>query len=163
MQFFDDIEIGTAEDLGSHVFKKDEIISFARQFDPQPFHVNEDLAHTGLFGGLCASGWHTTSVWMRKMVDFRNADIEQRRKDGRKFARLGPSPGFENLKWLNPVYVGDRISFRSKVIGKRTLSSRPEWGLLFLLNDGLNQHGDLVFSFEGRVFVERDPDRKITI
>lgn len=155
MQFFEDIEVGNAEVLGDHVFTKEEIISFARQFDPQPFHLDEELATQSIFGALCASGWHTASVWMRKMVDHRRADIERRAKEGIPFARLGPSPGFENLKWIKPVFVGDRITFTSKVTGKKALASRPEWGLLFLFNDGKNQNGETVFSFEGRVFVER--------
>ncbi len=155
MRFFEDIDVGHSEDLGEHVFTKEEIISFARQFDPQPFHRDEEMARRSIFGALCASGWHTASVWMRKMVDYRRADMERCAKEGIPFAQLGPSPGFENLKWTKPVFVGDRISFRSKVTDKKALASRPEWGLLFLLNDGRNQDGETVFSFEGRVFVER--------
>ena len=71
--------------------------------------------------------------------------------------RLGPSPGFKNLRWLKPVYAGDRITYHSTVADKRASLSRPEWGLFFHHNTGVNQNGETVFSFDGCVFIERKP------
>ena len=70
---------------------------------------------------------------------------------------LGPSPGFTNLKWLKPVYPGDTVRYRCTVTGKRELASRPQWGLVFSLNEGFNQRDELVFSFEGKVLTARSP------
>lgn len=138
-------------DLGSFTFTAPDIVAFAQAFDPQRFHVDEAAAKASLFGGLCASGWHTTAIWMRLMVEHRR---RVQAAQGREAPRLGPSPGFRNLKWLKPVFAGDTISFTTAVSDKRASASRPGWGLAFHHNEGRNQHGDLVFAFEGSVFWE---------
>jgi acyl dehydratase len=116
--------------------------------------MDEVAARSSLFGGLAASGWHTASVWMATMVLHRNRQIAA--TPGRP-ARLGPSPGFSNLRWTRPVLAGDRITYISEVAGKRESASRPQWGLFFHRNTGINQRGEEVFSFDGCVFVERKP------
>ena len=153
-RFFEDLEIGRSHELGSFVFSAEEIVAFARSFDPQPFHLDEGAAANSLFGRLAASGWHTAAVWMAAMVSHRKRQLAA--TTGRP-ARLGPSPGFRNLSWTRPVYAGDRITYRSEVTDKRLSASRPEWGLFFHRNTGTNQNGEEVFRFEGCVFVERKP------
>lgn len=154
-RFFEDIEIGQSFELGSCVFTADEIITFARSFDPQPFHMDEAAAKASSFGRLAASGWHSAAVWMATMVTHRRRQLAAF-GEGRA-PRLGPSPGFKNLRWSKPVFAGDRITYHSAVTDKRASSSRPQWGLFFHHNTGVNQNGDEVFSFDGCVFVERKP------
>ena len=153
--YFEDLVIGETEELGAYTFLPEDIIGFARQFDPQPFHVDAEAAKHSLFGGLCASGWHTASVWMKHMVGYRDRIRTHALARGERPARLGPSPGFSNLKWLKPVYAGDTITYRTRVTAKRASASRPGWGLVFHHNTGTNQHGEEVFSFDGMVFWER--------
>lgn len=155
--YFEDLIIGETQELGAHHFSPESIIGFARQFDPQSFHVDPVAAKNSLFGDLCASGWHTASVWMKQMVSHRDQVRTEALARGERPARLGPSPGFTNLKWLKPVYAGDVITYRSTVTSKRVSASRPGWGLVFHHNTGLNQHGEEVFSFDGMVFWERRP------
>jgi acyl dehydratase len=153
--FFEDVAIGETAELGARRFDADAVVGFARRFDPQRFHVDEAAARESLFGGLCASGWHTAAAWMRHMVDHRAAAARAARAAGRTPARLGSSPGFSDLSWRKPVYAGDVIAFRSTLVDKRPSASRPGWGLVFHDNTGHNQHGDLVYSFRGCVFWER--------
>lgn len=153
--FFEDLVIGETEELGSYTFTPEDIVGFARQFDPQRFHVDAEAAKDSLFGALCASGWHTASVWMKHMVGYRDRIRAYALSHGQRPARLGPSPGFTNLKWLKPVYAGDTITYRSTVTAKRTSASRPGWGLVFHHNTGTNQNGEEVFAFDGMVFWER--------
>ncbi|MEC9367384.1 MAG: MaoC family dehydratase [Pseudomonadota bacterium] len=159
--YFEDIEIGETAELGTHLFTEEDILSFARRFDPQRFHVDPVAAKDSLFGGLCASGWHTASVWMRLMV--RHQAALAARSGSEAFAhqaRLGASPGFRQLKWLKPVYPGDTIAYRSTITEKVELDSRPGWGLVCTLAEGFNQKGEPVISFVGQVFVERRSPRK---
>jgi acyl dehydratase len=153
--YFEDLVIGETDELGSTTFASDDIIRFARQFDPQPFHVDAEAARSSLFGGLCASGWHTASVWMKHMVGHRDRIRAYALERGERPARLGPSPGFSNLKWSKPVYAGDTITYRTTVTAKRPSASRPGWGLVFHHNTGTNQHGEEIFAFDGMVFWER--------
>ena len=153
--YFEDLVIGETDELGSYAFTPGEIIGFARQFDPQRFHVDAEAAKDSLFGALCASGWHTASVWMKQMVGHRDRIRAYALAHGQRPARLGPSPGFSNLKWLKPVYAGDTVTYRSTVTAKRASASRPGWGLVFHHNTGTNQHGEEVFAFDGMVFWER--------
>jgi len=157
MKYLDDLAVGERFELGSHTFQADEIKAFAERFDPQLFHIDEAAAERSHFGALCASGWHTASVWMRLMIEFRKRLAEEERLRGEKSAGTGPAPGFKNLKWLKPVYVGDTITYSSEVIGKRSSNSRPGWGLLTTRGSGVNQRGETVLSFEGTTFLERRP------
>jgi acyl dehydratase len=116
--FYEDREVGEIYDLGSHTFTKDEIITFARQFDPQPFHLDEAAGKASLFGGLCASGWHTAAIWIRHFVAYRQKIEQQIRDSGNVVARYGPSPGFRNLRWLKPIYPGDTITLRGRTAAK---------------------------------------------
>ncbi|MCO5091090.1 MaoC family dehydratase [Bosea sp. (in: a-proteobacteria)] len=153
LRYFEEMTVGDSQELGSFVFTPDEILAFARSFDPQPFHMDEAAARASSFGRLVASGWHTAAVWMACMATQRKRQAAA--TPGRP-VRLGPSPGFRNLRWSKPVFAGDRITYRSRIVDKRESASRPQWGLLFHHNTGTNQHGEQVFSFDGCAFVERD-------
>jgi len=153
--FFEDLVIGETDELGSYTFTPEDIIGFARQFDPQRFHVDAEAAKNSLFGALCASGWHTASVWMKHMVGHRDRIRAYALANGQRPARLGLSPGFSTLKWLKPVYAGDTVTYRTTVTAKRPSASRPGWGLVFHHNTGTNQNGEEVFAFDGMVFWER--------
>jgi acyl dehydratase len=157
MRYFDDIAPGDRLALGSHTFTAAEIKAFAAQFDPQPFHMDEAAAARSHFGALCASGWHTIAVWMRLRVLYGRREDAERAARGEVIAKLGPSPGFRELKWLKPVYAGDTVAFASEVVEKRASQRRPGWGLIFARNTAANQNGELVMSFIGSGFVERRP------
>lgn len=152
MPWFEDMAIGTHEELGHYRFTEAEIIDFARKFDPQYFHVDPVAAAAGPYDGLIASGWHTVAVWMKLRV----ASMRTRATDGDAPAG-GPSPGFLDLKWPNPVRPGDTIRFESTLSEKIELRSRPSWGLIRGRNQGFNQQGELVLSFIGQAFIPRKP------
>jgi acyl dehydratase len=155
MKFFEDIAPGERAELGAHTFTADDIKRFARKYDPQPFHLDEAAAARSHFGALCASGWHTASVWMRLMVDHQRREDEARRARGEAVASLGPSPGFRVLKWLKPVYAGDTVTYSTEIVDKRASTSRPGWGLMSIRNTGVNQKGEPVISFTSVAFIER--------
>jgi acyl dehydratase len=157
MKYFEDIRVGEKTAIGRHTFTAEDIKSFAARFDPQPFHLDEAAAARSHFKQLCASGWHTACVWMRLMIEHRRREDEERRARGEQVAKLGLSPGFRELKWLKPVYVGDTIAYESEVIETRPLNSRPGWGLMTSLNTGANQRGEPVLSFVSMAFIERRP------
>jgi acyl dehydratase len=152
--FFPDLVIGDTYEVGSYLFTTENIIRFAKAYDPQPFHVDPEAAARSHFGGLCASGWHTGAACMRKLIDRRNVVREGLAAKGVKLPGMGSSPGFKELVWHKPVYAGDEISFASTLVAKRATASRPGWGLIFSRNTGVNQKGELVFSVVGSVFME---------
>ena len=156
MKYFDDIKVGTRLELGSHTFEAEEIKKFARKYDPQVFHTDEEAAARSHFGKLVASGWHTAAVGMRLTVDATRAEAEAQRARGEPDARRGPSPGVRDVRWLKPVFVGDTISYATEVVELREVP-RPGWGLMVTKSYGTNQHGEVVYSVQGAVFVERRP------
>ncbi len=137
--------------LGSHAFSSEEIIRFASRYDPQPFHIDPEAAAHSLFGGLCASGWHTCAVWMRNFVDHWTAEAERLRGEGLQPPKLGPSPGFSKLQWLRPVFAGDTVRYTVTLSDTRSLASRPGWLLNNLICEGENQDGIPVLRFESKV------------
>jgi acyl dehydratase len=147
---FEDLRVGDKRALGSFTFTAELIKEFARQFDPQPFHLDEEAGRASLFGGLAASGWHTAAIWMKLMV----AD---QIREGVPTDRptVGPSPGFREMKWPNPVLAGDTVSYFTEILELRTSASRPEWGILVSLNSGMNQRGQMVLSFIATAFISR--------
>lgn len=157
MSYFEDVKIGDRRELGSFTFTADLIKKFAVQFDPQPFHLDEEAGRKSVFGGLAASGWHVSAVYMKLMiaeVQRENAEIIAR---GETPVATGPSPGFRDLKWLKPVLAGDTLSYASEVVEMRELETRPQWGIVNFLNTGINQRRELAFSFVASVFVPRRP------
>lgn len=153
--FFEDIVIGAVETVGTHHFTAEEIKAFAGAYDPQPFHLDEQAAEASHFGALCASGWQTASVWMRLMIQARTRQAADRLAQGLPVARMGPSPGIRDLKWILPVYAGDTLTYTCTVTDKRESASRPQWGIVSQLGAADNQAGKRVFEFTGTAFWER--------
>jgi acyl dehydratase len=146
VRYFEDFKPGESLELGRHTITRDEIIAFARQFDPQPFHVDEEAARGTIFGGLIASGWHTGSLVMRLLCDGVIADS----------ASLG-SPGIDEMRWIRPVRPGDTLSLRMTVAECVPSRSKPDRGLVRTVLELSNQHGDVVVSIKGMNLIRRRP------
>lgn len=144
--YWEDLQEADKVEIGSHTFGEEEIIAFARQFDPQPFHVDPEAAKKSFFKGLVASGWHTCSVAMRLMVD----------KYVSRSASLG-SPGLDNIRWLAPVRAGDTITYYRTTIASRVSESKPQIGLLQSRWEAVNQRGETVMTMEGWGMFGRRP------
>lgn len=153
--WFDEVMPGARAELGSYRFTGENITAFARKFDPQAFHLDDEAARNTHFGALCASGWHVSAAYMRCCADHNFAGCDAAEAAGKELPPLGPSPGFENLNWLKPVHVGDTITYFNEITSKRPMSSRSDWGLVFALNTGVNQRGEMVFRFDGKLLVAR--------
>ncbi|MBK8457318.1 MAG: MaoC family dehydratase [Phyllobacteriaceae bacterium] len=150
------LRTGETITLGSHTFQADEIKRFAAKFDPQPFHLDEAAARKSVFGGLCASGWHTVSMWMKLNIESGDA-LHRREWTGPGQApEFGPSPGFRNLKWLKPVYVGDTVTYTRRVVAHRPLPQRPGWRLMELHSEGFNQNGEKVVEFDNAALLKAE-------
>jgi acyl dehydratase len=160
MAWFDDMKIGTKIEVGSAVFLEDEMIAFAKRYDPRDYFMDRDAAQLGPFGKLVASPWFVTATWMGIMINNRDRSIYQELShpspDGDR-AKVGPSPGFVDLKWENPVEAGDRITYSIEVAKLIELKSRPQWGICRNLAVGTNQKGEEVLRFFGQVLMERKP------
>jgi acyl dehydratase len=142
---------GEAVTIGSLTFTAEDIVRFATDFDPQPFHLDEELAKQALFGGLCASGWHSSAGWMKCFVSFWMGECKRLAAEGIAPPKLGPSPGFTGLGWLKPVFAGDTITYSVTLLASRALASRPDRLLNTILCAGRNQHGEPVIRFESTV------------
>jgi acyl dehydratase len=136
--YWEDLQPGTVLELGTTSATAEEIKDFAGKYDPQPFHLDEEAGRNSLFGGLCASGWHTCALTMRLTVD----------NMLRHSSSLG-SPGLESLKWLKPVYPGDLLTLRHTILESRAMRKRPDTGIVRSRWDLYNQHGDKVLEMEG--------------
>ena len=156
MNYWDTIRIGEKVEIGAHRFDAADIKRFAEKFDPQPFHLDEEAAHDSVLGGLCASGWHTTAVWMRLNVDSQTARMGAFVAAGNPAPKVGPSPGVKNIRWPKPVHAGDTVTFTQHVTAKRKLASRPGWGVVEFTCEAVNQDGERVFSFDGAAFYGTD-------
>jgi acyl dehydratase len=146
LRYFDDFEPGQELELGERTVLEDEIIAFARQFDPQPFHIDREAAGASMFGGVIASGWHTCSMMMRLVVDnlFTGA------------ASLG-SPGVDKIRWHQPVRPGDTLAVRYRTIRVKPSSTRPDRGVVWSEWEARNQHGEVVCTLEGMGMFLRRP------
>ncbi|HEX2547335.1 MAG TPA: MaoC family dehydratase [Ramlibacter sp.] len=142
--YWEDLQAGTVRELGTTTVSAEEIKEFAGKYDPQPFHLDEEAGKQSLFGGLCASGWHTCALVMRLTVD----------NMLRHSSSLG-SPGLESLKWLKPVYPGDVLSLKHTILQARPLRKRPDTGIVRSRWDVSNQHGEAVLQMEGYGFFRR--------
>ena len=141
-RWFEDYVPGAVHDLGSMVVDEQEVIAFARQFDPQPFHLDKERAEKSAFGGLIASGWHTASMVMRLIVDHYLSEISS---EG--------SPGIDELRWLRPVHPGDQLSVRITILDARRSRSRPERGIVRSQIETLNQDGEIVMHLTSTIFI----------
>jgi len=148
------LRIGETIVLGSHTFGAEEIKAFAKKFDPQPFHTDEQAAVGSVFGSLCASGWHTASMWMRYDLLVRNRD-DTRPWDGPgPRPEYGPSPGFSKLKWLRPVYAGETITYFRRALSHRAMASRPGWRIVSIECGARDADGKPVLEFESSVLLK---------
>lgn len=137
---YEDWEVGSRIEVGTHTFSVEEIVEFAQRFDPQPFHVDQEAAHASAFGGLIASGWHTCSVMMGMLV----------RNVLNGSASLG-SPGIDEIRWLRPVRPGDSLRMYNSVLTKRVSASRPDRGIITTLWEGVNQDDETVITVRSSV------------
>ncbi len=156
MSLFHHVEGSLVLEIGSHTFEAEEIIRFASKFDPQPFHLDETAAKNSLFGDLCASGWHTLSVWMRLNVVNGRKLLASKSGYSGPSPQIGASPGVKNIKWFKPVFAGDTITYRTTIYGKRLLRSKPGWGCFKKHIEGFNQNGDIVLEFDGVMFLKTE-------
>ena len=147
MKYFEDFEVGEESVFGHYDVTREEILEFARKYDPQPFHLSDEAAAKTHFGRLAASGWHTTAMTMSVVVGHITKD---------KQAGLG-SPGVDELRWLRPVHPGDRLTVRGKVLEKMPSRSRPEIGTIRTRTIVSNQDGVDVMSFTSIVMMLRRP------
>jgi acyl dehydratase len=137
-RYFEDYLVGEIAEFGDYEITSEEIIAFAKRYDPQLFHTDPEAATQSSFGGLVASGWMSAGVLMRLLVDHYISPL----------ASMG-SPGVDELRWHKPVKPGDRLHARVEVVGKRRSRSKPDRGLIHFVQQGLNQEGELVISFKG--------------
>ncbi|MFL5346141.1 MAG: MaoC family dehydratase [Hyalangium sp.] len=144
MRYLEDFQPGEVISLGSYVVPREEILAFARQFDPQPFHVDDEAARRSIFGGLIASGWHTASICHRLLVEglLKNT------------ASMG-SPGLDELRWLLPVRPGDELSVRLEVLACTPSRSKPDRGALKSRLEARNQKGEVVMTEVATVLFSR--------
>jgi acyl dehydratase len=139
MRYWEDFNVGEVTELGSVDVTEAEVLEFARRYDPQPFHVDREAAADGPFGGLIASGWHTTALFMGMFVRTVLLDA----------ASLG-SPGVEEVRWLAPVRPGDRLSGRTTITDSRPSATNPKRGTIFTTNEVRNQDGTVVMTLKAR-------------
>jgi acyl dehydratase len=144
--YLEDLTPGTQLEFGGVEMTEEEIVAFARRYDPQPFHLDRAAGKKSIFGDLCASGWNTTAVMMRMWVDnFLSPE-----------SSLG-SPGIDELRWLKPVYPGDRLRCRLEILESTPSRSRPFMGSVRLKGELLNQKDEVVMRLIGITLFRRRP------
>jgi acyl dehydratase len=144
--YLEDFTPGQVIESAPRTLTKDEIIAFARDYDPQPFHTDERAAKDSFFGGLIASGWQTVGIMMRLMWDSFLKDV----------ASLG-SPGCDEIRWLRPVRPGDALRARFTIVEVVPSRSKPDRGIVRTLSEILNQHGEVVMTVRGLGMFARRP------
>ena len=136
-RYFEDYQPGSVYEFGTIVVSKEEVLEFARRFDPQYFHTDPVRAASGPFGGLIASGWHTAAMMMRLYADHYVSTV----------ASLG-SPGIDELRWTRPVRPGDRLSLRASILEAKRSRSKPDRGLVRSFIEVFNQERQVVMSLQ---------------
>lgn len=137
-QFFEDYVPGSIRTFGTILVREEEIVEFARRYDPQIFHTDPDAARKTIYGGLVASGWHTAAMAMRLIVEHYLSPVSS----------MG-SPGVDELRWLAPVRPGDKLSVRVSILETKRSSSKPDRGVVRSLVEVLNQDMTMVMSWKG--------------
>jgi len=140
-RYFEDYTPGESFELGAYPVTEAEVVSFARRYDPQAFHIDPVLARESIYGGLIASGWHTGSIMMNLLAEHFIAPASS----------MG-SPGVDEVRWPRPVRPGDILRVRVTVTDKRRSVSKPDRGLLRLRQECINQRGETVMSLNAMVF-----------
>jgi acyl dehydratase len=146
MKYLEDFAVGQVMEFPPRTVSEDEIIAFARDYDPQPFHLDKEAAKQSLFGGLCASGWHTAGLMMRMLVDHMIG----------KYASMG-SPGIDQLRWVKPVFPGDTLHLRGEVLDVKFSQSKPDRGVITTRYEMTNQKGETVLTMQGKGMYARRP------
>ncbi len=146
LRYFEDFAVGEVFELGSRSLTQEQIIAFARDYDPQPFHVDPEAAKTGPFGTLIASGWHTVGIFMSLLVNNLINDT----------ISLG-SPGIEGIEWRKPVKAGDRLTAQIRVYEATPSKSRRDRGILKTEGKLTNQNGEVVMTIRAVNFFGRRP------
>jgi acyl dehydratase len=136
-RYFEDYVEGATSEYGEISLSADEIMEFARRFDPQPIHVDPEVAARGPFAGLIASGWHTAGVMMRLLADHFISHVASM-----------ASPGVDEIRWFIPVRPGDTLSIRVTVLETRRSRSKPDRGIVRSLVEVLNQNKEIVMSLK---------------
>jgi acyl dehydratase len=145
--YFEDFKVGSTIETGSRTLTEEEIISFATEYDPQPFHIDKAAAEKSMYGGIIASGWQTCGIMMRLLVDGVLRDA----------ASLG-SPGLDEIRWLKPVRPGDTLRVSITTLESRPSSSKPDRGVVVNAWKAINQHGEVVATMKGMgMFLRRPP------
>jgi acyl dehydratase len=142
-EYYEDVEVGATREFGAYEVTSEEIISFAEQYDPQPFHTDPESARNSMFGGLVASGWHTAAMTMRMLVDHYLS----------KSGAMG-SPGLEGLRWTTPVRPGDVLSVETEVTGKETWDDQR--GVVHSSVATSNGDGDVVMTMDSLLLFPRE-------
>jgi acyl dehydratase len=146
MRYYEDFTVGEVTEIGPVGVSEEEIVQFASLYDPQPFHIDPEAATSSPFGGLIASGWHTTALFMGMFV--RGILLDS--------ASLG-SPGVEEIRWTAPVRPGDRLTGRVTVTDVQPSAKTPGRGTVFTTNEVFNQNGERVMTLKARGFFARRP------
>ena len=141
---FEDFAAGQEYDLGSRTLDRTAIVDFATEFDPQPFHVDEEAAEQSIYGGLIASGWQTCCVYMRLLCDSFLLQVHS----------MG-SPGVDELRWLGPVRPGDTLLAKLRIDEVRASKSKPDRGIVMTAGEVRNQDGVLVLTLKSPLMVRR--------
>jgi acyl dehydratase len=143
-QYFEDYAVGQTFLSGKHRIDKDQIVAFAKQFDPQYYHLDEEAAKKSPFKGLAASGWHTAAITMRLLV-------------GGEFKPAGGivGVGFDELSWPRPVRPEDELYVKSEILGTRPSKSRNDRGTIQVRNTTFNQNDEAVQTFIANLLVPR--------
>jgi acyl dehydratase len=145
--YWEDFRPGQVRESGGHSVTEEEIVEFGKKYDPQPFHIDKDEAQQSVYGGLIASGWHTTSMAMRMLCDLYLLEA----------ASLG-SPGVDEVRWVKPVRPGDTLRMKATVLETRASTSRPDMGTVRTRWEIYNQNGELVMHMSGfGMFRRRNP------
>ena len=144
MKFWEDIKVGDTGQLGAYTVTEEEILAFAKKYDPQPFHLDREAAKQSIFGGLIASGWHTCAILMRMSVESMLRE---------QVAGVG-SPGIDSCRWLKPVRPGDTLTARTEIVETWPSRSKPI-GFIRRRADVLNQHGEVVLTTVGVGMLKR--------
>ncbi len=146
VRYFEDFREGEALPLGPRTVTREEIVAFAAEFDPQPFHLDEEAAKSTPLGGLAASGWHTAALFMRMMCDSYLLET----------ASMG-APGVEELRWLRPVRPGDTLAGTATVLSVRASKNRPDMGIVQFRFELANQRREPVMRVQSPMFFARRP------
>jgi acyl dehydratase len=147
MIYLEDLEVGAESEFGTYEVTREEVLEFARKYDPQPFHLSDEAAAKTHFGRMSASGWHTAAMTMAVIA---------RKVVSEEQAGLG-SPGIDELRWKKPVYPGDTLRVRGKILEVTPSRSRPDMGSFRTQTTVTNQHGEVVMTFISIVLMRRRP------